>query len=347
MRRALLQTGAHEKGMRVLLIKMSSLGDVLHALVGVTDAVRAKPEITFDWVVEEAYADIPRWHPAVQRIIPIALRRWRKELLKTLRSLEWLRFRKELRRAKYDLVLDAQGLYKSAWVGRNARGPLVGRTASSARESGAALLYSRRFPVNLQCPEVEQLRELFAAALAYSTPQGPADFGIDPKRLGTSPVPTPYAVLLHGAAWTSKLWPTENWILIGKNLQKRGLKVLLPWGNDAEQKRARRIASSCGGELLDKMSIAALAPILARATLIVGLDTGLTHASVAFGVPTITLYGPSVPIFNRVAGGKLIMLTSSDSKKVNTSRPTTVAAERVIEAIEQIFKSSDCTVSND
>ncbi|HEV8541614.1 MAG TPA: lipopolysaccharide heptosyltransferase I [Verrucomicrobiae bacterium] len=323
--------------MRVLLIKMSSLGDVLNALVGVTDAVRARPEITFDWVVEEAYLDIPGWHPAVQKIIPIALRRWRKELLKTLRTFEWLQFRKELRRTKYDVVLDAQGLYKSAWVGGHARGSLVGRSAGSAREGGAALLYTRRYAVDLQRPEVEQVRELFAAALGYPTAEGPADFGIDLRRIGSARIKPPYAVLLHGAAWSSKLWPEENWILIGKNLQKRGLKVLLPWGNEAEQKRARQIASHCGGEVLEKMAIGGLAPTLAKARLAVGLDTGLTHASVAFGVPTITLYGPSVPIFNKVAGARLIMLTSSESNKVNTSRPNTVAAERVVEAINELL----------
>src|SRR5688572_4228135 len=124
--------------MRVLLIKMSSLGDVVHAFVSVTDAARARPGIVFDWVVEDAYQDIPKWHPAVRRTIVAPLRRWRKSLVRTVWSGEWKMFRDALREEEYDLILDAQGLLKSAVVGKQAKGPLAGRAASAAREPAAA-----------------------------------------------------------------------------------------------------------------------------------------------------------------------------------------------------------------
>ncbi|HTG43569.1 MAG TPA: lipopolysaccharide heptosyltransferase I, partial [Verrucomicrobiae bacterium] len=172
--------------MRVLLIKMSSLGDVVHTLAAVTDAVRALPEIKFDWVVEEAYAEIPRWHLAVRRVIPIGLRRWRKNFVATLRKNEWAQFRKELRRDSYDLILDAQGLMKSAWIGWQGRGTLAGRDWSSVRERLAATFYQKRHAIDLALPEVEQLRQLFSLALGYPQPAIAAKFGVDRSRLQKS-----------------------------------------------------------------------------------------------------------------------------------------------------------------
>jgi heptosyltransferase I len=319
--------------MRVLLIKMSSLGDVVHALAPVTDAARAKPGITFDWVVEEAYQDIPKWHSSVSRVIVAPLRRWRKSPIKTIRSGEWNAFRTELRREKYDLVLDAQGLLKSAFVGRQAPAPLVGRSMRTAREPAAALFYKRRIPIDLQRTEVEQIRELFAKALDYPSPNAPADFGIERTQFAIS-VPQRYALLLHGAAWETKLWPEDRWIAVGKNIKAAGLNVLLPWGSDHERERAERIASTIGGTVLPKIPIAELARTIANAEFVVGLDTGLTHIAVAFGVPTLTIYGPSIPVYESVARGELINLCSTDSKIVDTSRPTTVLADAVITALQ-------------
>ena len=319
--------------MRVLLIKMSSLGDVVHALAPVTDAARAKSGIIFDWVAEEAYREIPKWHPAVNRVIVAPLRRWRKSPIKTIRSGEWSAFRAELRREKYALVLDAQGLLKSAFVGRQAPAPLVGRSMRTAREPAAALFYKRRIPIDLRKTEVEQIRELFAKALDYAQPNTPADFGVDRTQFA-NPISGRYALLLHGAAWESKLWPEDRWIAVGKSIKSAGLNVLLPWGSERERECAERIARAIGGAVLPKIPIAELARTIANAEFVVGLDTGLTHIAVAFGVPTLTIYGPSVPVYESVARGELINLCSTDSKIVDTSRPTTVAADAVITAIQ-------------
>jgi heptosyltransferase-1 len=322
---------------RVLLVKMSSLGDVVQTLAAVTDAARNVPGIQFDWVVEEAYVEIPRWHPAVHRVIPAALRRWRKSFLGTLLSSEWLKFRRELRRDSYDLVLDAQGLYKSAWVAAQARGPVAGRSLGTAREGGAALLFSRRYRVPQEGPEVEQVRSLFAAALGYSKPVVAADFGIDRTKLSGSESANNSVVFVHGAAWETKLWPVENWIELGLALQRRGCKVRLPWGSDAERARAERIALACGGEVLPKLGFGGIGSILAGSALVVGLDTGLTHLAVALGVPVVTLYGPTTPVYGAVAGARLINLSSSEENVIDTSRPNTVAVERVLQAIDAEF----------
>jgi heptosyltransferase I len=320
--------------MRVLLIKMSSLGDVVHALVGVTDAARAHPGITFDWVVEEAYQDIPKWHPSVARTIVAPLRRWRKSPLQTISSGELKAFRADLRKESYDLVLDAQGLLKSAVVGQQANGPLAGRSAASAREPAAALFYRKRIEIDLNRTEVEQLRQLFARALGYPEPQTPADFGIDRSTFTKTPG-EPYVVFLHGAAWPAKLWPEERWIELADFVRKKNLRVLLPWGNIDERERAVRIATKVHGEVVEQMAVPELASLLADARFVVGLDTGLTHIAIALQTRTVTLYGPSVPVYDRVAGAELVNLRSTDSKAVDTSRPNTVPVDKVIHALQE------------
>jgi lipopolysaccharide heptosyltransferase I len=320
--------------MRVLLIKMSSLGDMVHSLAGATDAARALPGIQFDWVVEEAYAEVPAWHPAVGRIIPCALRLWRKTPFAVVRNGTWGHFRQELRQAEYDLVLDAQGLMKSALIARQARGPVAGRSVKSAREAPAALLYHRRLPIDMALSEVEQLRQLFALALGYPQPASPANFGIDRARLLAARTEG-HAVLLHGAAWPAKLWSEENWKALGRFMTERGVRLQLPWGTPQEHERATRIAEAAGpgSEVLPKLSINELAATLRGARFAVGLDTGLTHIAIALGVPTVTLYGPTVPVCERVVGGQLVNLVSRPSREVDSGRPNTVPLAQVLEAI--------------
>ena len=154
--------------MRVLVIKTSSLGDVIHTLPALTDAARAIPGIRFDWVVEEGFAEIPAWHPAVSQVITVAIRRWRKHPLKTLRSGEWSRFKQRLRESHYDLVIDAQGLLKSAWLTRYVKTPVAGLDSNSAREPIAARFYDRPYSVPRGQHALERTRQLFGQALGYS-----------------------------------------------------------------------------------------------------------------------------------------------------------------------------------
>ena len=208
--------------MRVLLIKTSSLGDVIHALPALTDAARAIPGIKFDWVVEEGFAEIPTWHPAVDKVIPVAIRRWRKNLWQTIRSGEWKRFKQSVRATRYDLVIDAQGLLKSAWLTRYVKAPVAGLDKSSAREPIAARFYNRRLAVARGQHAVERVRQLFAIALGYDLPKGLGDYGLNVERLVELPRKNPYVLFLHGTTWDTKHWPEAYW----RELTERVLSLI-------------------------------------------------------------------------------------------------------------------------
>lgn len=156
--------------MRVLLVKTSSLGDLVHTFPAITDASRALPGLQLDWLVEESFAEVPAWHPAIDQVIPIALRRWRRDWRKAYRSGQIAGFRSRLRERGYDLVIDTQGLLKSALPARWARGPVVGYDRRSAREPLAALFYQRRITVSRGQRAIERTRQLFAEALGYPRP---------------------------------------------------------------------------------------------------------------------------------------------------------------------------------
>jgi heptosyltransferase-1 len=318
--------------MRLLVVKTSSLGDVVHALVPLTDAARAVPGLICDWVVEEAYAEIPAWHPAVQRVIPCAVRRWRGAPLQALRGGEWAHFRAGVRAEPYDLIIDAQGLVKSALLAWQARGPKVGRSFGTTRERLAGLFYGRRIRVDLAQDQVGRLRELFARSLGYAQPRTPPEFGLDPRRFARKPG-APYVVLLHGASWPSKLWPEDRWQALGRELRARGLDVVLPSGSAAERAVAERIAGAFSGQVLPPGSLGDLAAVLAGARFVVGLDTGTTHLAVALGARAVSLHGPSVPVIDAVAGGRLVNLRSTDAREVDRARPNTVPLEAVMKAI--------------
>ena len=282
--------------MRVLLVKTSSLGDVIHALPALTDAARAIPGITFDWVVEEGFAEIPTWHPAVGKVIPVAIRRWRKNIWDTIKSGEWRRFKQSLRAEKYDLVIDAQGLVKSAWLTRYVNAPVAGLDKDSAREPLASRFYQRRLAVARGQHAVERLRQLFAVALGYDLPKGLGDYGLDVERLIELPRNKPYVLFLHGTTWDTKHWPEVYWRDLALRMGHMGVEVRLPWGNPAEKARAERIASGLNNAVvLPKLNLAGVAKVLASASACVAVDTGLGHMAAALDVPTISLYGPTLP----------------------------------------------------
>ncbi len=281
--------------MRVLIIKTSSLGDVIHTLPALTDAAHAIPGIRFDWVVEEGFAEIPSWHPAVDQVIPVAIRRWRKNLWQTIKSGEWKAFKQRVRERKYDLVIDAQGLVKSAWLTRYVKAPVAGLDRYSAREGWASRFYDRRLSVATGQHAVERVRQLFAMALAYDLPEGIGNYGLDLERLQLPPA-APYLVFLHGTTWATKHWPEAYWRELAERMGRRKLEVRLPWGNPAEKARAERIAQGLNNcQVLPKLNLAGVARVLAAAKACVAVDTGLGHLAAALDVPTISLFGPTNP----------------------------------------------------
>nr|WP_277818185.1 lipopolysaccharide heptosyltransferase I [Pseudomonas putida] len=278
-----------------MIIKTSSLGDVIHTLPALTDAAHAIPGIRFDWVVEEGFAEIPSWHPAVDQVIPVAIRRWRKNVWQTIKSGEWKAFKQRVRERKYDLVIDAQGLVKSAWLTRYVKAPVAGLDRYSAREGWASRFYDRRLSVAVGQHAVERVRQLFAMALAYDLPEGIGKYGLDLDRLQLPPA-APYVVFLHGTTWATKHWPEAYWRELAERLGRSRLQVCLPWGNQAEKDRAERIAQGLNNcQVLPRLNLAGVARVLAAAKACVAVDTGLGHLAAALDVPTISLFGPTNP----------------------------------------------------
>ena len=297
--------------MRVLLIKTSSLGDVIHTLPALTDASRAIPGIRFDWVVEEGFAEIPTWHPAVDRVIPVAIRRWRKNLWQTFKSGEWRRFKASLRERNYDLVIDAQGLLKSAWLTRYVKAPVAGLDRDSVREPLASRFYSRRLAVGRGQHAVERLRQLFAVALGYDLPPGLGDYALRREQWRQDKPSAPFVLFLHGTTWDTKHWPEIYWRELAERLGHAGIGVRLPWGNPAEQARAERIAAGLkNAVVLPKLNLAGVAGVLAQARACVAVDTGLGHLAAALDVPTISLFGPTNPGLTGAYGKGQVHLAS-------------------------------------
>lgn len=279
-------------GPRVLIVKTSSMGDIVHALPLVSDLAERLPGARIEWVAEEGFSAIPRLHPAVNCVIPVALRRWRKRLLAASTWREIRATRHQMHDVPYDRIIDCQGLLKSAWVARWARGPRTGPDRDSAREKLAAWFYDHAVHVPPSLHAIERNRRFGAAAFAYPI-DTPPRFNLRVPRVPPDLVPAgkPFAVLLTNASRPTKLWPDERWRAVEAWLAGQGLTSLLPWGSmterTASQKRASMMRSAV---LLPRMSLDAAAGVLAGATVVVGLDTGLSHLSAAVGTPTVAVY---------------------------------------------------------
>lgn len=284
--------------MRVLIVKTSSMGDVLHTLPALTDAAQAIPGIRFDWVVEEGFAQIPSWHESVERVIPVAIRRWRKAWFSAPIKAERKAFRDAVRLQQYDAIIDAQGLVKSAaLVTRLARGVKHGMDWSTAREPLASLFYNRKHHIAKQQHAVERTRELFAKSLGYAKPQSQGDYAIAQHFVNECNADTgQYAVFLHATTRDDKHWPEANWRELIELLNNTGIRIKLPWGAPHEEERAKRLAEGFPYvDVLPRMSLEEVAHILAGAKFVVSVDTGLSHLTAALDRPNITLYGPTDP----------------------------------------------------
>ncbi|MCL6556801.1 MAG: lipopolysaccharide heptosyltransferase I [Burkholderiales bacterium] len=287
--------------MRVLLVKTSSMGDVIHNLPVVADIRSRFPEATLHWLVEEAFADIPRLNPAIGTVIPVALRRWRRQAWRPSTWREIRAFLARLGQAEYDVILDTQGLIKSAVLARLARGTHVGYCRDCARERLAALFYDRCHSVEPGEHAVRRYRQLAAAEFGLSR-ELPLDYGLPrPAAAPAFAPPGPYAVFLTATSRAEKLWPEAHWIALGQALTQKGFGLMLPWGSGAEYERARRIAEALPAALVaPRLRLGEAAALAAHARLAVGVDTGLLHLAAAVGTPTIGLYGGSDPARNGV-----------------------------------------------
>ena len=279
----------------MLIVKTSSMGDVVHALPAVSDLARHFPGTQIDWVVEEPFAEIPRLHRDVTRVVPIALRRWRGQLYLPSTWRQMQQARRALREVRHDWILDLQGLVKSAFVARWADGPVAGLCGRSARERVASWLYDRRISVDPSLHAIDRNRLLVAQTFGYEV-DGAVDFGVRLPRLATTALrpwigEQRFALLLTNASRHTKLWPDENWRAIEEWLAEQGLTSVLVWGSERERAATlRRAAPMHSGRVAPPAGLETLAAICTRAALVIGLDTGLTHWAAAVGAPTVGIF---------------------------------------------------------
>jgi len=284
------------------------MGDVIHTLPAVTEAKRQCPEVQFDWVIEEPFAEIPKWHPAIDRVIKINGRAWRQQPTHFF-SGGGLQFYRALRHRKYDAIIDAQGLIKSAVVSCLAHGTRWGLDADSAREPIASKTYKHRIAVPKKLHAVQRLQRLFAATLGYDYSDDNVSYGIDHQELPALAPDGSYVVFLHGTTWASKHWPSIHWKKLLAQIEDDGLSVYLPWHTDEEKQVAEMLAQgSKRTHLLPKLNLTGMAAVLASARAAVTVDTGLSHLAAAFGIPTVTLYGATEPSLTGTYGDNQVHL---------------------------------------
>jgi heptosyltransferase-1 len=304
---------------KILLVKTSSMGDVIHNLPVISDILQRQPSAQIDWVVEDSFADIPCLHSAVHRVIPVALRRWRRHWYRPGTWSEIHRFKHELQKESYNVVLDTQGLLKSAWIAHWAKGMRYGPDRKSAREYLAACFYDQTFCIERQLHAVMRNRLLASHALGYSF-EPDVTYGIQaPSRHFDWLTQQSYVVLLHATSRDDKLWPESNWQAVGGYFTSLNKACVLPWGNALERDRAQRLVKHCNGIVPPLLTMGEMAALLSRAWMVVGVDTGLAHLAAALHAPTVALYCSTSPELTGLYGA------SKTANLGSPGRPPSVA----------------------
>ena len=312
---------------KILIIKTSSLGDVIHCLPVVNDIRAHFADSNIDWVVEDSFADIPRLHAGLNNVYTVAMRRWKKSLFSPKTWHEISAFKRFIKQNQYDAIIDCQGLLKSALIVKQARttiqGLKHGYDKNSIREPIASQFYEKTHAISYQHHAVTRNRALCAMSLGYAMPTNSPDYGIEKHGIENHEITVKndgsasrmdiglqridsdsYVIALHGTSRDSKLWPVENWVNLGKELAKQNLNLVLPWVSDAEFARANQIAQQLSNAtVLPKLSIAQIVIVIANAKAAIGVDTGLSHLAAALNVPTIAIYTDTNPALTGVMAG--------------------------------------------
>ncbi len=316
--------------MRVLLVKLSSMGDVLHNLPVASDLARAYPHIEIDWVTEAPYAGLVALHPNVRNVFAVHLRDLKKHWWSAAAWSAFLDIRKQLGSQEYDVILDTQGLVKSAMVARWAKGTIAGFSAETVREPLAACAYDRKIAVPRNLHAVERNRRLASSVFGYEL-NSAVDYGLRrPPPLASTLVACPYVTFLHATSRTDKMWPEANWIALGQRLHEFGFSVSLPWGSSAEKRVSERLASSIPDAMVPPaMSLLEAAALLAEARAVVGVDTGLAHLSVALARPTVGIYLTTSPALTGLYGNDLAVNLGGGT----TQQPAELAVDDAWQAL--------------
>jgi heptosyltransferase-1 len=310
----------------LLIIKTSSLGDVVHQMPAIADAATRFPELRIAWVVEEAFAPLAQLHPAIAEVIPVATRRWRQQLSQLSTWRQILEFRSRMRGPHFDKVIDTQGLIRSAAMARLASGERHGYDAASVRERLASRFYDVTHTVRRDLHAVTRNRLLTGLALGYRPP-AEVEYGLQrPAATDTAR----YAVLLHGTSRPEKEWREQDWIGTGRWLQEQGLQVVLPWGTEPERLLSERLAEAiAGSRVLARQPLDLTARVIGNAALVVGVDTGLMHLAAAYRVPLVAVFVSTDPGLTGPLG--------SGPMTVLGGKGTTPDAAQVIDAAARLL----------
>ena len=301
--------------MNILIVKLSSLGDVLHNLPVFWDLRAQYPEAQIDWVVEEGYVHLieplltRQGFKGIDRIIPIAMRRWKKSLFNKKTRMELKSFLKNLRSIRYDMVIETQGLLKAALVTRLAKrshGSVIAGLANATEDSGyepmSRWFYTKCVPVPKHCHAVNRSRLVATVAMNViqpdmktSPPQFYPQAFVDQLAQKSSEISAdftqPYVLFFHATARVAKQWDEAHWVEVGRFIVAKGQRVILPWGNAKEKQVSQRLCSKIPGSVVpEAFSLEQAFSIVAGAEMTIGVDTGLTHLSAIMYKPTIEIY---------------------------------------------------------
>jgi len=307
---------------KILIVKLTSMGDLIQLFPALTDAAAAIPGIQFDWLVEESFKEIPVLHPTINKIITLPYRRWKKE------GINWAEaktFWRNLRSQRYDMVIDAQSNLKSAVVSLLAKGKKFGLDKESVREYGAHLAYSKKIAISRQQNHAERMRQLMANFLDYPLPQSTANYGIIKENLPVLnfDLPKKFIFINHLCSSSIRLWPEPFWSEVIDNLVASGYEIVLPWWSEEEKARLLRLKKDNPLiHAIPPLNLAEKASVLAKATAAIGVDTGLTHMAASLDIPNIAMYGPTSAQFTGVVGRDQVHLTASGPQCMPCMRTT-------------------------
>lgn len=306
---------------KILIVRTSSLGDLVHILPAISDISQHVPDAQIDWIVEDSFTEIPGWHDAINQVIPVSHRKWRKNWWSKQTRQQRHALKQDLSSRKYDIILDMQGLMKSIWLVRQTNGLRHGLNLTSAREPLASFFYKIKHKVKFWQPAVTRQRLLASLALGY-TYSGPPDYGLQ-KFINTANI-QPYAVIMPSASRDDKLWAQSNWHLVFKHLQNLGLAIKVVSGNDIEIQRAKQLAQGFDNiEIMPRMNLTNVAELIASSSIMIGLDSGITHLSAGLSRPTIAIYIASTPLRTPLQG---VAYTASLGERGNPPSAQTILA---------------------
>ena len=323
--------------MKALIIKLTSMGDLMHALPALTDASNIYPDIQFDWIVDENFSEVPSWHPKVSEIITTNHRTWRKQLLSGSLRRELKELKTKINVGDYDVVIDMQNNLKSAALSYFIKKEVHGLDKNSAREYPAHWAYVFKHGVSKNLHAVARQRSLLAQSLNYKIDDKSINYKVD-KSVFRAPdfsLPNKYLVLVHNASWPTKLWPISHWQKFIELINQEGYTAILPSGSEEEIARAEEIVSSNNKAIaLKKLSLNEVAYVIEHSLGCVCSDTGLAHLSAVLDKPSVTMYSVTDESLIGTRGKNQEHLISYDA------RMESITPEEVLKRLNSVKRKS-------